>query len=162
MYQKALSIGAAFTLFAWMGVCCSSALAAPTGAGAGDAAVTAAHRYAKPTRVSFAVEYDASEYYGPVRCHGKHETNERRHYPGTETEGGRDVEKCTSTTGGPLVGLTPGAQDQTMFPNTSGGSVGEWESDYFSLVKGIGGVDTSDFSYDVSGNGKSFTIVAYY
>lgn len=113
-------------------------------------------KYAKPEHWTFEVEYDAEAYYGAVKCKGKHEVNEKKGYPGTETQGGRDVEHCKSTTGKPLVGLTP---DETVllgmgeFPGSSG-----WASDDPAL----GGEQTTDIEYTVSASAKSFKVVAYY
>src|SRR5271165_4911863 len=101
--------------------------------------------------------YDAENYYGPVRCLGVHQTNEKRGYPGTETTGGRDVERCTSTTGKPLVNMTPGEEGHGSFP----GPANIWESDYFLFIKGLSR-RTYDMTYKVSANGKSFKLVAYY
>ncbi|HYM54227.1 MAG TPA: hypothetical protein VES97_02610, partial [Solirubrobacteraceae bacterium] len=104
------------------------------------------------TSIPFETEYNAEGYYGAVKCKGKHQTNERKGYPGNETEGGRDVERCKSTTGKPLVGLTPG-ETVTLggwFPGSSG-----WASDY-------NGQAASGIEYTVSGAGKSFRLVAYY
>jgi len=103
-------------------------------------------------KTPFEVEYDAEAYYGAVKCKGKHETNEK-HYPGTETEGGRDVEHCKSTTGKPLVGLTPGERVELgtgWFPGSSG-----WDSDW-------DGQAASEIEYTVSATGKSFKLLAYY
>jgi hypothetical protein len=104
-------------------------------------------------KAPFAVEYDAEAYYGAVKCKGTHEANEKAGYPGTETEGGRDVEHCKSTTGKPLVGLTPGEKVELgmgWFPGSSG-----WDSDYDSQA-------ASEIEYAVSKSGKSFKLVAYY
>jgi hypothetical protein len=103
--------------------------------------------------VPFTAEYDAEAYYGAVKCKGKHEADEKAGYPGVGTEGGRDVEHCKSTTGKPLVGLTPGEEVQLgkgWFPGSSG-----WDSDY-------DGQAASEIEYTVSMNGKSFKMVAYY
>jgi hypothetical protein len=103
--------------------------------------------------IPFTAEYDAESYYGPVACKGKHETSASKGYPGTATEGGRDVERCKSTTGLPLVGLTPGETvtlGEGWFPGSSG-----WNSDY-------DGQGATEIAYTVSANGKSFKLVAYY
>ncbi|MGO9958967.1 MAG: hypothetical protein ACLP50_23880 [Solirubrobacteraceae bacterium] len=113
-------------------------------------------KYAKAEHWTFEVEYDAEAYYGAVKCKGKHEVNEKKGYPGTETQGGRDVEHCKSTTGKPLVGLMPGETvllGMGEFPGSSG-----WASDDPAL----GGEQTTDIEYKVSSNAKSFKVVAYY
>jgi hypothetical protein len=140
-------------------VMAASAGATPVAAGApalrsvGSSQTVALIRAAHVPNVSFATEYNAEGYYGAVKCKGKHETNAALGYPGTETEGGRDVERCRSTTGKPLVGLMP---DETVelgkgwFPGSSG-----WNSDY-------DGQAASEIEYKVSANAKSFKLVAYY
>ena len=98
----------------------------------------------------------AGEWYGPVSCTGKHETNEKKGYPGTETSGGKDVEKCKSTTGKPLELVTPGehvALGTGEFPGASG-----WSSDDPALA----GLESKDIEYTVAANGKSFKLVAIY
>lgn len=103
--------------------------------------------------IPFTAEYDAEAYYGAVACKGRHQANEKKDYPGTATEGGRDVERCKSTTGKPLVGLTPGETVELgkgWFPGSSG-----WDSDYDSQA-------ASEIEYTVSSTGKSFKLVAYY
>ncbi len=114
-------------------------------------------RFAPATSVHFETEYDAEGYYGAVKCKGKHQTNEKKGYPGTApgtlpAEGGRDVERCKSTTGKPLVGLAPGetVAQGGWFPGSSG-----WASDY-------DGQGASAIEYTVSANAKSFRVVAYY
>jgi hypothetical protein len=104
-------------------------------------------------KIAFETEYDAEAYYGAVKCKGKHEADEKAGYPGVEKEGGRDVEHCKSTTGKPLVGLTPGETVELgkgWFPGSSG-----WDSDY-------DGQAASEIEYTVSSTGKSFRLVAYY
>jgi hypothetical protein len=113
-------------------------------------------KYAKAEHWKFEVEYDAEAYYGAVKCKGTHQVNEKKGYPGTETQGGRDVERCKSTTGKPLVGLAPGETvllGMGEFPGSSG-----WASDDPAL----GGEQTTDIEYKVSANAKSFKLVAYY
>ncbi|HSZ13713.1 MAG TPA: hypothetical protein VK790_06735 [Solirubrobacteraceae bacterium] len=108
---------------------------------------------ARVPTVPFATEYDAEGYYGAVKCKGKHETNANAGYPGSASEGGRDVERCKSTTGMPLIGLAPGetvALGAGWFPGSSG-----WNSDY-------DGQAATSIEYVVSANGRSFKLVAYY
>lgn len=114
-------------------------------------------QFARNTTFPFETEYDAAGYYGPVKCKGKHQTNARNGYPGTApgitpAEGGRDVERCGSTTGKPLVGLIPGETVALggWFPGSSG-----WDSDY-------DGQAATAIEYRVSANGKAFKLVAYY
>jgi hypothetical protein len=101
----------------------------------------------------FEAVYDAEAYYGAVKCKGKHEASEKKGYPGTASEGGRDVEHCKSTTGKPLVGLVPGESMELgkgWFPGSSG-----WDSDY-------NGQAAREIEYTVSSTGKSFKMIAYY
>ncbi len=114
-------------------------------------------RFAANTSVPFETEYDAEGYYGPVKCKGKHQTSEKDGYPGTApgvlpAEGGRDVERCKSTTGAPLIGLAPGEAVALggWFPGSSG-----WDSDY-------DGQAADALEYTVSASAKSFRVVAYY
>jgi hypothetical protein len=112
-----------------------------------------AHPLYPSLKIAFETEYDAEGYYGAVKCKGKHEADEKVGYPGTATEGGRDVEHCKSTTGEPLVGLTPGERVELgtgWFPGSSG-----WDSDY-------DGQAASKIEYTVSSTGKSFKLIAYY
>jgi hypothetical protein len=109
--------------------------------------------FAPRLTIPFTTEYDAEGYYGAVKCKGKHETDEKGGYPGTETEGGRDVEHCKSTTGKPLIGLAPGEEvglGDGWFPGSSG-----WNSDY-------DGQGATKIGYKVSANGMSFKLIAYY
>lgn len=163
MHRGALLASLAVAALALSAAFASTAGASPA-SGGGLAAGPFGKAMTKPTSTPFEFEITtlAEEWYGPVKCKGHHQTNEKKGYPGTETEGGRDVETCKSTTGKPLVGMTPGATEQTTFTSTSGEVVGEWESDYFREVKGIHGVDSSNFKYNVSKNGKSFKIIVYY
>ncbi len=162
MHRRATVIAATAGALAALAGYSSTALATPTG-GAAAAATGLGKSLTPKTNTAFSWSGDVADYYGPVACHGKHKTNEKKGYPGTETEGGLEIEKCSSTTGKPLPNMTPGATDQTCFANTEGGSVCGWESDYFREAKGIPGVDIySGFSYSVAANGKSFKIVALY
>jgi hypothetical protein len=155
MHRRTLLVALTVGALAVLGAFASVSTASPTLAGAGTRATHAAARYTPPTSVGFEAEYDAAAYYGPVKCHGKHQTNEKAGYPGNETEGGRDVETCRSTTGKPLTNVTPG-ETGTEFPGSS-----EWESDYFYFVKGLS-VRTTNVSYTVSANGKQFKLAAVY
>lgn len=151
--RAVLSLFTASTLAA-LAAGSSVAIAAPGSAGFTPALRPAALLSAQRSSTAFEVEYDASGYYGAVKCKGHHVINEAN-YPGNATEGGRDVEVCKSTTGKPLATLAPG-EVGTEFPGSS-----EWESDYFSFVKGLD-VRTTNVSYRVSPNGKTFRLVAVY
>jgi hypothetical protein len=98
------------------------------------------------TSVPYTATY-TDELYGPVTCVGEHQTSER--FPGTETTGGRDVWKCTSTTGAPLANAVP---RETVRKNVA--------SDYFYFVKGL--VVTGTAKERISANGRSYRAVAYY
>ncbi len=121
--------------------------------GAGPSFKLRALSLTKTTNTPFQVSYDAEGYYGAVKCTGHHQANEKKGFPGDETEGGRDLEKCVSTTGKPLVGLAPNetvALGAGWFPGSSG-----WNSDY-------DGQAATSIQYTVSSNAKSFKLVAYY
>ncbi len=118
---------AAFALF---GTCTAESLAAPPGL----------------TSISYTATY-TDELYGPVTCVGEHQTSDR--FPGTETTGGRDVWRCTSTTGQPLTGAVP---RQTVRKNVV--------SDYFYFVKGVEVIGTA--KEHISANGRSYRGIAYY
>ncbi len=114
-------------------------------------------RFAANTTVVFETEYDAEGYYGAVKCKIKHQTSEKNEYPGTApgivpAEGGRDVERCKSTTGKPLIGLAPGETVALggWFPGSSG-----WDSDY-------DGQAASAIEYTVAASAKTFKVIAYY
>jgi hypothetical protein len=159
MHRRTRLLSFTLTALAVMGVFSSVSMAVPSTEGGSPGAKPLLNP-AKSKNVHFIVTYDAPEYYGPVKCKGKHQTSPK--YPGNKTEGGREDEKCTSTTGLPLVELIPGAMEQTSFPKVGGGSAGLWESDYFLFAKGIPGVRTSDFKYTVFDSGKTFEIEAIY
>lgn len=108
--------------------------------------------YAPKTSEPYEFNYTGDEFYGPVHCVGKHQTNERKGYPGNATEGGRDVERCRSTTGEPLKGMAPG---ETATDSIEGYS--EWGSDWDGNA-----IVSTNFSYKVSASGKAFKIIAYY
>ncbi len=163
MHRRATFLSLMVAALAALADFSSAALASPTGANAAGTALDSGKSLTPRTNTAFSWSGNVVGYYGPVSCRGKHQTNEKKGWPGTETEGGREVEKCMSTTGKPLPGMTPGATDQTSFTNTEGGTVTGWESDYFREWEHIGGVDIySGFSYNVSPNGKSFKIIAIY
>jgi hypothetical protein len=90
--------------------------------------------------------------FGPIECSGKHQTNAKRGYPGNETEGGRDVFTCKSTTGAPIL-TTEGHGTPVSFAG--------WNSDYFYYVKGVV-VEDSSITGKSHGKGQSFKAIAYY
>lgn len=106
----------------------------------------AAHRDVTTT-TTWTKEYDASEYYGSVKCSGK--TTVSKKYPG-----GKESEVCESV-GGPFVHMKAG-KEQKAFENTSGGFVNEWESDSGS------GLKTTNYVYSVNKKLTKFKIVAIY
>jgi hypothetical protein len=93
---------------------------------------------------------DYSSAYGSVHCVGH--IRDSKTYPGNATEGGREVEKCTSTEPeGKLTGyFTPG---ETY--------TGYWESDYYATI-GQPGVQPSSVVIKVAKNFKSFKVRAVY
>ncbi len=103
---------------------------------------------------------------GPVACSGTHQTNPK-YYPGTETEGGRDVFRCKSTVAkAPLkdVAANEEGESNTGFPGATG-----WYSDYFNglnssliLAKENTLIPAKGLTWKVSGNGKVVKAAAYY
>lgn len=140
-------------------VAAGTASASPTGSSHSAASSNARSlsKFAKPEKWEYTFTgLNVGEWYGPVSCKGKHESNEKKGYLGTETSGGRDVEKCKSTTGKPLELVAPGehvALGAGEFPGASG-----WSSDDPALA----GLESKDIEYTVAANGKSFKLVAYY
>jgi hypothetical protein len=98
------------------------------------------------TSVTYTATYTDS-LYGPVTCVGEHQTAEP--FPGSETTGGRDLWRCSSTTGAPLTNAVP---RQTVRKNVG--------SDYFYFVKGIEVVGTA--KEHISSDGRSYKAVAYW
>ena len=92
--------------------------------------------------------------FGPIICAGVHKVG--KNWPGTATSGGRDSFACTSTTGNPLPGVTPG-EVLIIAP-------GEWESDYFALLRPaqFPPRNTQPFNLTVSSDGMSFSASALY
>jgi len=140
-----------------VGITAATATASPAGGHSTAASgARALGKYAKPEKWEYHFTgLKAGEWYGPVECKGKHESNEKKGYPGTETSGGRDVEKCKSTTGKALELVTPGEHVALggEFPGASG-----WDSDDPALAN----LESKDIEYTVAANGKSFKLVAYY
>jgi hypothetical protein len=87
--------------------------------------------------------------FGPIICAGVHKVG--KNWPGTATSGGRDSFACTSTTGSPLLGVTPGEVLE----------VNGWQSDYFTLL-GIAVVSTRPAIFTVSPDGMSFSASVIY
>jgi hypothetical protein len=120
-------------------------------ASASAAAAPGAHRNATPagsaTKTSWTARYDASGYYGEVKCTGKTVVNKK--YPG-----GKDIETCEAVTG-TLEHMHAG-KGQTTFETSEGGTVGEWESDSGD------GKRTTDFTYSVNSKLTKFKIIAIY
>ncbi|SRR5579871_130356 len=110
------------------------------------AALAATSAGAATTRTPYVTDYTSA--YGAVHCAGKLIINSTN--PGNATEGGREVEKCTSTEpGGKLTGyFTPG-QEYT----------GYWESDYYATISEFG-VQPTSILIKVSKNFKSFRVVS--
>ncbi len=122
-----------------VGVFTSSAVAS-TGAS------TDVHR-AATSKTEWTAVYNASGYYGAVKCTGKTVVNKK--YPF-----GKDIETC-ETTEGTLKHVTAGKEQKT-FENSEGGTVGEWESD-----SGDGKKSTT-YSYSVNNKLTKFRLVAIY
>ncbi len=114
-------------------------------------AADVAARTSKPAiahqTTTWTAEYDASEYYGAVKCTGR--TVVSNTYPG-----GKDVELC-ETTEGTLQHMKAG-REQHSFETSGGGSVGEWESDSGD------GKRSTDFSYTVNRKLTKFRLIAIY
>jgi hypothetical protein len=127
--KRGLMSGVLLAVLALFGTCTSGALAAPAGL----------------TSVAYTATY-TDELYGPVTCAGEHQTADR--FPGSETTGGRDVWRCSSTTGAPLTNAVP---RQTVRKNVG--------SDYFFFVKGVEVVGTA--KEHISADGRSYKAVAY-
>lgn len=151
-------VGAACAAMLSLTAFAGTAMAAPESHAHAAARTKAAAAHAE--NVKFEAEYENLEWYGPgkVHCVGHHQVNAARGYPGTETGGGRDVEKCKTVSGQPFEKLTGGETREHEFP----GPANIWESDYFLFVKGISGVRTHDMTLTVAAKDKSFRIVAYY
>ena len=94
-----------------------------------------------------------TDFAGPVNCVGVHQTG--KNFPGTAIAGGQDSFTCTSTTGLPLTGVTPG---QVVALPVKG-----WQSDYFSGAFGIQVLNTIPSSLIVSSDVFSYSgVVGYY
>lgn len=157
MDRRRLAFAFACALLAVLGAS-SSALAVTPGASLSKAAGPFAARAAAPfvANEKSSTAYGPFSYedpkFGPIECSGKHETNEKRGYPGNETEGGRDVFTCKTTTTEPIR-TTEGHGNAVAFAG--------WDSDYFFNAKGVV-VEDSSISGKSHGNGKSFKAIAYY
>jgi hypothetical protein len=103
---------------------------------------------------------------GPITCTGTHQTN-KKYYPGTATEGGRDVFRCKSTEAKtPLKDVAAGEEGEsnTGFPGATA-----WNSDYFfnlnsSTVPAKENtiIPAKALAWKVSANGMVVKAVAYY
>jgi hypothetical protein len=104
---------------------------------------------ANNTTTQYKIEY-VDSVFGPVSCAGVHKSG--KNWPGN----GRDSFACTSTTGNPLPGVTPG-EVLIIAP-------GEWESDYFALLRPaqFPPRNTQPFNLTVSSDGMSFSASALY
>lgn len=153
MKRIALFATLAIAAIAGMGAFASISSAVPVSTGGGGAAAVRAAEKIPTTKYAFTVFYEAAEYYGPVVCGGEHIVSTK--YPA-----GRDVESCDAEpvrNNAKLVHMIPGP-GQTEFENATGGFVGEWESDCPCAP----GLRTTDFTYKVAPNLRSFKIVAIY
>lgn len=120
------------------------------------AGAASAHK-AKTIKQHFTIQY-ASAYItteGEVFCKGVHETNAEL-FPGNETEGGRDKEKCASTVHKKFTAIT-GGETGNMFPGSP-----SYESDWFYL-KGESGetIASTKVLWKVGANDKKFTLLVY-
>jgi hypothetical protein len=100
------------------------------------------------TSTPYTTDYTSA--YGSVHCVGTLRVSKA--HPGNATEGGREVERCTSTEpNGKLTGyFTPG---ETY--------TGYWESDYYATI-GKPGVQPSSVTIKVAKNFKWFIVRAVY
>jgi hypothetical protein len=128
--KRRLMTAALLVVLALLAGYTSAALAAPAGL----------------TSVAYTATYTDS-LYGPVTCVGEHQTAVP--FPGSETTGGRDLWRCSSTTGAPLTNAVP---RQTVRKNVG--------SDYFYFVKGVEVVGTA--KEHISSDGRSYKAVAYW
>jgi len=138
--RKILALCAALALSVVMVV--PAAAAAPTSNKGGN------------TTIQYSASY-TDNVFGPVTCTGTHQYGKQ--WPGTATAGGRDSFTCTSTTGGPVTGVTAGQ----LFPE----GIGAWDSDYFYFDGPIPGSlvpNTYAFSLTVSSDGLSYSGVALF
>ncbi|MCW3032053.1 MAG: hypothetical protein QOK19_1276 [Solirubrobacteraceae bacterium] len=138
--MKRISLFAAITA-AVIASSASVAVATPPGAS------RAATRMAAPTKTPFTIEYNASGYYGAVKCTGTHVVSKK--FPG-----GKDVETC-ETTEGQLKRMVAG-KGQKEFETEGGGHVAEWESDSGSAQR------TTNFTYNVNKGLTKFKLIAIY
>jgi hypothetical protein len=111
------------------------------------AAASSGANPATTVHTSYTAEYNASAYYGAVKCTGTTITSKAHPF-------GRDVENC-ETTEGTLKNVVAG-KHQTVFKNGEGGTVGEWESDSGD------GKKTTNYFYSVNKKLTKFKLVAIY
>ncbi len=141
-----------------MAVAAGTASATPSSGGASASASTvgAAMKFAPATKELYTFDWTQPTFYGPVHCTGKHLTNEKKGYPGTAGPGGtggKDIEKCKSTTGKPLLGMAPG--EHKVGPPIEG--EGLWGSDWDGNA-----ITTTNFEYTVNPKGTAFKLIAIY
>ncbi len=113
-------------------------------------------KFAPATKEHFEFNLTEAIFYGPVHCVGNHLTNEKKGYPGVAGPGGtggKDIEKCKSTTGKPLIGMAAG--EHKVGPPIEGDP--EWGSDWDGNA-----ITTTNFEYTVNPKGTAFKIVAIY
>jgi hypothetical protein len=141
MKRISLLVTPALAAIVAMGAFASVSVAAP-GSHASIRAAT--------TRTTVTVNEDPAEFYGPVTCTVTRKVSKK--FPG-----GEDKEKCVSAT--TLTNMVPGP-NQTVFNGFNGNdepiAFTEWNSDF------DGKKDTSDYTYSVANNLKSFKITAVY
>ncbi len=120
---------------------------------AGAASAHKVRTIKQPFTIQYASSYITTE--GEVFCKGVHETNAEL-FPGNETEGGRDKEKCSSTVHKRFTAIT-GGEEGNMFPGSP-----SYESDWFYL-KGERGetIASTKVLWKVGANDKKFSLLVY-
>ncbi len=140
-----------------MAVAAGTASATPSSSGGSASALASAGmKYTPATKELYTFDWTQPTFYGPVHCTGKHLTNEKKGYPGTAGPGGtggKDIEKCKSTTGEPLLGMAPG--EHKVGPPIEG--EGAWGSDWDANA-----ITTTNFEYTVNPKGTAFKLIAIY
>jgi len=128
----------------------STAMASTVGSGPVVGSPGSTQGGANNTTTQYKAAYNDATF-GPITCSGSHKIG--KNWPGTATSGGRDSFACTSTTGNPLPGVTPG-EVLIIAP-------GEWESDYFRVLGPVV-TNTQSFNLTVSPDGMSFSASVLY
>lgn len=104
---------------------------------------------AERTETPFTAEYNATEYYGPVKCEGVRIVS--THYPN-----GKDRETCISTAVPPLLTNMVAGKGQTCFKNgVTGNCDGGWYSDFDGKL-------STNFKYTAGPRLTKFKIIAIY